>query len=302
MAGRLEAVLPLTLADLARSEILRTSLDRFFGDLGTCWVVVPDRDLKALARAIAGPRYQLLPESTLVPELQFYKRARAAVGRDPHLGWYAQQIIKLGIAEYVSSDFYLTLDADVICVRPVRSADLISNQRARSKRYTDVDVHRGWYRCAAKLLGLPRSRSLHHPVTPCLLSREAVLDLQANLSARVAPVARTLARLLPRSLSQYLASWRSYLLRNLGWSEYALYHTFLEGTNRWDHYHYEEGSTGIAWNSVWERNALAGWSPAQSFQGEGNFFFTVVQSNTDVPVLEVWEKVRAHVVGEKARV
>ena len=34
-------------------------------------------------------------------------------------GWLTQQIVKLAMAERVESDFYLTLDADVICTRTV---------------------------------------------------------------------------------------------------------------------------------------------------------------------------------------
>jgi len=53
----------------------------------------------------------------LIPETKFLKIQ----------GWYLQQLIKLAIAEHIKTDFYLTLDADVICVKPVYFSDLVKD-------------------------------------------------------------------------------------------------------------------------------------------------------------------------------
>ena len=47
---KLDAVLPLTLADYERFEILDYSIQRFFECLGTLWIVVPDKEFKELGR------------------------------------------------------------------------------------------------------------------------------------------------------------------------------------------------------------------------------------------------------------
>ncbi len=290
--SRVDAVLPLVARDVDRSVILRRSLDRFFPDLGTCWVVSPDSECGFVASRISSDHFRVIPESRIVPELKFYNLIRKVYGVPQVPGWCVQQVIKLGIAPYIGSEFYLVLDSDVICVKRVRASDLIRDGRARTKRYPD-DVHREWYEAAERLLGLRRS-GLTHSVTPCLLSKAAVLGLHEWLCVRAARGSGRLASLARRYfVAGLLFGWRSYLLRNLGWSEYALYHTYLEGLGLWEKYHYEVGDVGIAWNSVWVKDDFELWKPENSFLG-GDFFFSVVQSNTGVAVVDVWEKVRSY--------
>jgi uncharacterized protein DUF6492 len=84
-------------------------------------------------------------------------------------------------------------------------------------------------------------------------------------------------------------------LRNLPWTEYALYNTFLEATNLYDRYYVDEIGRGLYGNSVWTRGEFASWQPEKSFCGQGDFFFSVVQSNTQLTAAEVWEKVRQYI-------
>lgn len=281
---KIDAVLPLTWRDYERSEILLRSLDRFFGDLGTCWVVTPDRELDIIRSRIPGGRYQVIPESSIIPELKFYKWVR----RIP--GWYLQQLIKLAINTKIDSKFYLTLDSDVVCTREIIAADLVQDGRALSVRYKS-HIHRKWYLRAERVLGLPRSGWVHG-VTPALLSKEAVERLQDYLSHRVHPVLRSLERLVTEQalLQDVLGSWRSYLLRNLPWTEYALYHTFLEANGLFEEYHFESKRQRMYGPSVWCREDFLSWDPDKTFSGELDFLFVVVQSFA-ADVSEVWERV-----------
>ena len=106
----LDAVLPLKVEDYERSKILRRSLELFFNDLRICWVVTPDKDYDELKSHFREHNYCVVPESSLVPEFRFFRNVS---------GWYKQQLIKLAIAERIETDFYLTLDSDVICIKPV---------------------------------------------------------------------------------------------------------------------------------------------------------------------------------------
>lgn len=287
----IDAVLALTLQDYERFEILRTSLRRFFADLRTCWVVTPDSDYDRLRSLIRETPYQVICDSAVVPELRFYNLVRKTPG------WQVQQLIKMGIADRIDTPFYLTLDADVICTRPVRSTDLIADGRAISDRYR-AEIHHQWYRCAERILGLPRSGWIHG-VTPALFSKEAMTLLQEYLSRRVHPALRSAAALLPgRSATRaILASWRSFLLRNVPWTEYALYNTFLEAKGLYDRYHvtlYRVRQDGyvLEGNSVWAADEWRTWQPEKSFGHTARFFFSVVQSNTGVTAADVWAKVR----------
>jgi len=86
----------------------------------------------------------------------------------------------------ITSQFYLTLDADIICTRTVRYSDLIGKGRTLSDKGSH-DIHRRWYERAAEVLGLPMYASGWHNLTLALLSREAVIMLQKHLASRVHP-------------------------------------------------------------------------------------------------------------------
>jgi hypothetical protein len=291
MSGKIDAVLPLTLRDFERSGILRESLQRFFVDLGTCWVVTRDHELAPISALIKGDSYRIIPESVVIPELQFYNTARRCFSRShtPTSGWVVQQLVKLAIANFVDTEFYLTLDADVICIRRVCFGDLIKDGRALARRYHH-EIHKEWYEAAARLLGLPRSAWVHD-FTPALLSREATCRLTSHLSGRVNRFVQRLAVLLPpRSLARaILTGWRSYLLRNLPWTEYTLYNTFLEAMGLYDRYHVSDNGIRVCGRSVWQRDQFSSWDPEKSAEGG---YFAVVQSNTDLSVSQVREKVR----------
>ena len=294
--AKIDAVLPLTLGDLERSAILRRSLDLFFQDLGTCWIVTPDRQFAALGSSFQDRRYRVIPESATIPELRFYNVVRTIVGRThrPTLGWSVQQLVKLAIAERVETEFYLTLDADVICTKPVTCAQLVRGGRAICRQRTSGAVNEWpqWYEWAERVLGLPAS-GVNRGATPALLSTDAVLQLQAYLARRVAPRTKQLAApLRPGShLHNVLVSWRSYLLRHLPWTEYALYDTFVEATGLFERYHSTDERTTISGNSVWYRAAWPGWKPEESFTTRDDFFFSVLQSNARLNVEEIWDKV-----------
>jgi hypothetical protein len=305
---RLDAVLPLLLKDYERFRILDKSLRKFCPDLiKTCWVVVRDSEYEELDQKISNWRYRVVPECLVIPELKFYRLMRRALyGRYSRVlkttalrrnnrfniyGWQIQQLIKLAIAQRVETDFYLTLDSDVLCVRPIHYDDLILEARAITGS-TEEDEHPGWYKDAERLLGLRRS-GLSHSVTPAILSKQAVLDLQEHLSKTVNPVLRVVSLLFPRSSMVYkiLVSWRSLLIRNTPWTEYSLYNTFLEGMNLFGKYHIRRSCNAIYSRSasVWVDEHRMSWSLEECLKD--NSLFVVIQSNTGVPACTVWDRV-----------
>src|SRR5215813_6569601 len=119
MSEAIEAILPLTARDLPRARILLASLRRHALGLRRLWVVCPPADGAQLSRELASGAAPwttcVLPETELAPELAYASWFR---------GWYRQQLLKLAIAERIGTPNYLTLDADVICVRRVTPEDL----------------------------------------------------------------------------------------------------------------------------------------------------------------------------------
>ncbi len=296
----LEAVLPLILADYERFEILNASLERFFPDLRTIWVVVRDAELRALGSLIRDSRYRLVPELTVVPEFRFYRRIP---------GWIKQQLIKLAATSLVQSDFFLTLDADVICAKPVRASDLIKGSRSACfalQENQSVTEQTRWYLGAERILQLPRPGVIHN-VTPSVLSRTALIQLQTYLSELPSKkpfrlgrrnLLMLLARLAQRFLSTsstlrpHLSPWRLLLLSDLGWTEYSLYYSFLEGTGRFDEHHFRaEYPLYSLYSSLWYEKNIARWDPGPVFSGRDPGFFVVVQSNTGISPEAVRAKV-----------
>jgi len=285
----LDAVLPLTLADLARFQILARSIEANFADLPRCWVIVPDAQQDAMRIAMPSRRFVVVPETEIVPELAGSKAK----------GWYKQQLIKLAMADHVSSDYYLLFDADVICARPIRRHDLFRNGKALCHRYRNV-THAKWYGWAERVLEMPRSGWVHG-VTPTILCREAVREMTAHLSRqqpRPVKFWRRLRARMPewaggprawRSDHEDAGRWRRVLLDSLPWTEYALYFTFLEATGRFERFH-TSAMRSLCGDCIWRRDSFADWDPTlpRPYRQPP---FIVVQSITKIPPEMILERI-----------
>jgi hypothetical protein len=306
--NKMDAVLPLTLKDFDRFRILQKSLDAFCKNLlNIIWVVVPDHQLQEIREQIGSGNYQVIPESFLVPEIKLLKIQ----------GWYLQQLIKLAIANHVKTDFYLTLDADIICTQSVHHSDLVKEGRAvysaNSHSRYDNEFLRRLLKTVLKLDPLFVPRHNYYNVTPAVLSRDAVLQLQQylrrlsidefNTSLKLVGSKKSkliflgywlIYRCLPKRSSrrEQIVDYKGYLLRNTPWTEYTLYYNFCDSKDLLDQYHILTPHCIYAGeNSVWKKDQLINWQPENCFEGDRNFFFCVFQSNTEIPAEVVLEKV-----------
>jgi hypothetical protein len=277
MNPALDAVLPVIEPDLARTRLLARSVERFFPELEVCWAVTPRESVAAVRAALPGRPYRVLPEDEVVPELarpKEFDRIAALVGPRGGIvpGWYRQQLVKLAAADIVGSDFYLTLDADVICTRPTTAADLVRRGRGICDGRR-LGRHPDWHEWVERVLGI-ESRQTEHGVTPAVLSRDCVHALARHLEERSEAAGRP-------------DTWRGYLMRSTPWTEYALYTTYLEHAGLYDRYHLRVGSGAMYGNCVWSSEQYAGWDPAASFDPDARFRFSVVQSTAGVPAEEL---------------
>jgi hypothetical protein len=294
----MDAVLPLTLRDVERARLLLRSLERRFERLGTLWVVCPDGQAAAIEAALAplkpSQELRVEREGQLVPELALAPRLR---------GWFRQQLIKLAIHERVESDFYLTLDADVICTRRV-APECLAPDGLGLCHVIPRDLHADWYRGSEAVLGLSNAlRGGLHAVTPAVLNRHAVAELAEYLETRAdrGRFARGLRGLRQRLLflrarrgqDARFSRWRLLLTAGAPWTEYALYYTFLEATGRFERFHrYSAACIYDVERSVWyaDRRDFGVWDPEPSFRGFGPPWFVVVQSNTRIAPVDVQRK------------
>jgi uncharacterized protein DUF6492 len=285
------------------------SLEKYFEDYNTCWVVTKDDEYKKIKRKLKREKYRVVKESVIIPEIKFYKAIyKAFFNSISHrflpkylrpkrfnlAGWYIQQLVKFGIAKHVDTEFYLTLDADVICLRSVTFDDLIQDGKGIVNTI-DEDVHPEWYKSAERILGLKRS-GLTHGVTPAILNREAVLSLQKYLNSRVNIVLRIISRIFSKEsiAANLLINWRSLLIRNTPWTEYSLYHTFLEGMSLFEKYHIQRNSNAIydRRHSLWLKEDKPNWEMVDKL--DENAYFVVVQSSTKIPINEFYSDIEKH--------
>jgi Family of unknown function (DUF6492) len=293
----MDAVLPLRLSDVPRSEILFESLRRNVIGLETLWLVMPSSEVSRVAAGFAShSNVRVLSERELLPELAVFPSLH---------GWYRQQLIKLAIAERVETHCYLTLDADVIATRPLSLDRLIVGGRAPC--YIDyADLHPKWYSGARAILGLPLPHArISHNVTPCVLHRGAVASLLVHLNqcwrerrfdshprGTKQRGARLLASLWP---GMTRSPWKVLLAASPPWSEYSLYFSFLEATGQFDRYHYEARQALYEpERSVWFEGQFEAWQPAELFAGSGPPYFVVVQSNANIPVDRIRAQLAPH--------
>ena len=290
----IDAVLPLTLRDAERAELLFESLAKNFTGLRRIWVMCPDSQVQKIRQqyaALSLPfELRVEPELELVPEFSLKVRQS---------GWFRQQVIKLAIHERIESDLYLTLDADVICTRPVSAEQLIGTGKGACHTFP-LPEQIYWYKRIEDVLRIKAPRlGISHNVTPALLHRDGVKALRAHIEAMIANGRYSRGQ---RGLKQRwhlfanrkraeLAAWRIFLMAARPWTEYALYYTFLESTGLFDRYHertdYCIYDIGL---SLWHapNNELpANWAPSPAFEGDGPPWFIVAQSNTGVSAKQI---------------
>ena len=77
----------------------------------------------------------MINEEDLLPALRDFPKCG---------GWYRQQLIKLAAANLVNTEFFLTLDADVILCKPLRLENLVRSGRALLHP-ADRHKHTNWW-------------------------------------------------------------------------------------------------------------------------------------------------------------
>lgn len=293
------AVLPLKISgsygvdDLNRAHILFSSLQRFAepGLFSEFYVVVPAAEVQQVS--IAFERWQslglqVISEETLVPELANYPKMR---------GWRKQQIVKLAIAEKMHAKFYLTFDADVICLKPLTAEKLIVDGKALLQ-YEQRAQHPKWWKASARILNMnanvgdPR---LGMTVTPAILATELVKALIQQLTLK-STKQNWVNWLCQLHLPKHPKNWLLHRFLMLKWTEYSLYYLCAHKLGLLDKYHVTAGTDELPQRLlVHESHSFEKWDVARSFSTECPGMFCVVGSKTFLPPAEVWQKVRPYI-------
>ena len=191
-------VLLATLADLGHASMLLASLGRWLDTSPGAGVrefvlVTPDADVVAwdsvLAAALPrGLSARLLRDSALLSGLGPNAGASA---RAP--GYASQMLLKLLVARYVASEFYLVLDADVVLAGPLHARrDLLGSAHGEGSRATFEptyrNVHSGFWAASERLLNASgcigsAPETIVMGLTPAVLSRTLAAQAVCRLRA-----------------------------------------------------------------------------------------------------------------------
>lgn len=189
-------------ADLDRCRLMCESLDRFLSGDWHHYLLVEPRDVPAF-RSLEGPRRTVVSEAELFPSWLRAFPDPASFGRRrvwlspfslPLRGWHAQQIRRMALARHVDADMLLSIDSDVVMVRPYDPSSMWEDGSMRLFRIDggisqDMAEHRQWLAHAGNLLGLPAAVSPAHDYINTFIgwrvdAARAMLDHIEKMSGR----------------------------------------------------------------------------------------------------------------------
>lgn len=278
--------------DLKRAEILFRTLQAFAEPelINPFLVVTPPAEVGVVAERFAkwnSLNIEVLSEEELVPELVNHRELR---------GWRRQQIVKLAAARRVERDFFITFDADVICLKPLKFDDLIIDGRALLQ-YEPRSHHPLWWKSSARILGMDHRTSnpdMGMHVTPAVLSRALCENLATELSGSSRGTWVDLLGWLHKP--KHPSNWTIERFRRRRWTEYSLYYMCALKRGELDRYHVIAGTDQVPQLlSVGCKHEFETWDTAESFSPEGPSLFCLVGSKSRVEPDVVWEHIKPFV-------
>lgn len=212
---KITAVIPLRLkevrfiSDLKRfKELLLPSFEKYWIDKDNLefLVITPPEDqliIKKSINNISNFKIKIVNDDKICPTLK------------KESGWYKQQILKLSVAKYVRTEYYITLDADIILHKPLRMCDLFIDGKAIFKK-EEAFVHMDWWIASKKVLKSNyeiKEKDIVIAVTPEILHTNSCVKLLNEIALR------------NKVEDPYLFLFR--ICENLKWTEYTLYWLYL---------------------------------------------------------------------------
>jgi len=237
-------------SDLDRAKTLLDSCVSFVApeNIDKIIIICPENDIKVVQKRLAFYEaffnLQFLNQNHVCPVLATNPNTYDAWPK-PNNGWYRQQLIKLAVHSFVNTDFYMTLDSDVIFKKRFHLSDIFMNEKSfvNVETYNDYlalyhqnvadnerMVKMGRYKDAERVLKLIRPvqyQESWYGETPVVLCKIMVSHLVEYLE------------------EIWSKPWQEALIDNLPWTEYAIYFLFAEHTNYLNKHHIRAGADTI---------------------------------------------------------
>mmetsp|Transcript_6967 Transcript_6967/g.12535 ORF Transcript_6967/g.12535 Transcript_6967/m.12535 type:complete len:435 (-) Transcript_6967:34-1338(-) len=274
-SDRLTMVLTLTLKDFSRATLLLTTLNKFthstpFSEL---IVVVPNSQQSIFEVILFSLPYSKFRIRIVGEEELFINFSH---------GWnkYALQMaIKLKVSKLVNTEFYLTLDADVLVASNLAVSDFVDNDRKGNYVREARNVHPRWWEGSQQMLQIDDDSSVDDVgcgfgVTPAVMSTAGSMLVLGRLKGLY-------------SFQPYDEYWLSNF-DALWWSEYTMYRLTLDYFGVFDHLHSAFEHVNLSCFNVWWEGDLP-WDPEPLFgkvcdneKQDWKCLFTVLQSTSGI--------------------
>jgi hypothetical protein len=205
--------------------------------------------------------------------------------------WQRQQVIKLNAPAMTDADFVLTLDPDVLALKPITRDLLIPGGRALLEP-EPRSVHPRWWRDSADLLDVePELHWRGINVTPAILSTAVLRELQARLEAVGG------------------RPWMDVLLTSYcDWTEYTLYLLAAERASLVERHHVwadePEAPAHLHADpslSIWGGEHAAHEDVGRLLRADDPGLFAVVQSSSGLTATDVATAVAEHFPVRRSR-
>ena len=153
--NKLTLLLPLTIDDIGQASVLFQSLQKIHPkQVKELLVFVPDIQLQLLDGAIMG----LASACKLNFKVKVQKESKLFHSTKNELkGYYPyaiQMAIKLLAADYITTNFYMTLDADMVQLREFNLSTIILNNKKAVYHFEPRSVHENWWVGSERLLNI----------------------------------------------------------------------------------------------------------------------------------------------------
>ncbi|HEX2019303.1 MAG TPA: DUF6492 family protein, partial [Aurantimonas sp.] len=215
--------------DFERCRLLCESIDRRVTGHTRHLVLVEARDV-AMFRSLAGPRREIVDERELLPAwlrpfpdpLSLGRRRFWLSPKGPPLrGWHVQQLRRIAMAATLEETVMISVDSDVVFLRPFDVGWFHEGSRVRFYRRPGVvagyapaarEEHRKWSRKAGRLLGIegPQETDTAYIATLIAWRSDTVRDLLGRIENRTG------------------RSWVSALAATRALSECTIYGRFVD--------------------------------------------------------------------------
>jgi hypothetical protein len=237
------------LPDLRRCELLIESLERCSSD-ATHYLIVDRRDQRAFAHLQRG-KTQIIESEEILGNWIFRSPGRKGYWLSakalPVRGWIIQQILKIGIVDFIRERTLVFCDSDTAFFRSFERDALLINGKVGLLDVDSTADTRRWTTTARHLLGLDDhgAEFRNHIGNMICWNRETIGALRQRIESRTG------------------LKWQVALARTLSFSEYMLYGVFVRealGYNAVDHAPSSVPLVKPSWNvSLTTDSALAGF-------------------------------------------